>query len=174
VSESKLDRVLASQIRTENDVKWIKEAMKRGTERMDKHDAEIRVLQHRQYWLSGAGAVVGAVATWVASHISVPRGILALAFIVLLPHPAHTHGTAKWIEDGCYRNAADQKCCNENDCAEVPTEDVAVVEGGYFIKSLGEFVPTAEATPSPDGHYWRCAWPTPADRKCCFFPPPSI
>ena len=100
--------------------------------------------------------------------------VLAALAAIAFACPAFGHGAAQWIEDGGYRNSADQKCCGENDCAEVPTEDVAVVEGGYFIKSLSEFVPNAEATPSPDGHYWRCAWPTPADRKCFFFPPPSI
>jgi hypothetical protein len=30
-------------------------------------------------------------------------------------------------------------------------------------------VPYQEAQPSPDGHYWRCAWG--GTRKCFFAPP---
>lgn len=99
---------------------------------------------------------------------------IAAAAALILSWPALAHGPAQWIQDGGYRNADGALCCGESDCIELATEDVATVGGGYYIKSLKEFIPNAEATPSPDGHYWRCAWPTPTDRKCFFFPPPSI
>jgi hypothetical protein len=38
------------------------------------------------------------------------------------------------------------------------------------VKSLKETVPYQEAQPSPDGHYWRCAW---GGARKCFFAPPT-
>jgi len=85
---------------------------------------------------------------------------------------ACAHGPAEWIERGGYKNAAGELCCGERDCLELADADVSVTARGYFVKSIRETVPYAEALPSPDGHYWRCEWA--GVRKCFFAPPGSI
>lgn len=87
---------------------------------------------------------------------------------------ADAHDDAEWIQRGRFQNAVGQLCCGVNDCRLVPDEDVRIVPGGYHVISLRETVPYSEAQPSPDGKYWRCAWPTIKDRKCFFAPPPSM
>ena len=82
---------------------------------------------------------------------------------------AQGHGPAEWIQDGRFRNAAGDLCCGERDCRELVDADVGITETGYLVKSLKETVPYQEAQPSPDGHYWRCAWG--GTRKCFFAPP---
>jgi hypothetical protein len=86
------------------------------------------------------------------------------------------------------------------DCGVFLEKDVTPVPGGYQIHGLmyieaakksyrvDEFVPNAEAQPSPDGAYWRCAigldaapdaiyegkpFPPSGIRRCFFFPPPN-
>lgn len=76
-----------------------------------------------------------------------------------------------WINSGGYRNAGGELCCGEQDCFEVKTSDIEITSGGYLIKPLKETVPFNEAQPSPDGHYWRCAW---AGLRRCFFAPPPV
>lgn len=93
-----------------------------------------------------------------------------LAFALLVP-AALAHGPAEWIEHGHYKNAAGELCCGERDSFELASDDVEVTASGYFIKSMKETVPFNQATPSPDGHYWRCQWG--GERKCFFAPPPS-
>lgn len=80
------------------------------------------------------------------------------------------HGAAQWIQDGNYRNLAGDLCCGERDCAELADSDVQITAAGYLIKSLDETVPFQEATPSPNGKYWRCYW---GGKRKCFFAPPS-
>lgn len=95
----------------------------------------------------------------------------ALGCILLPWAPARAHGPAEWIERGRFTNAVGQLCCGERGCLEVPSSDVEVTARGFYIRSLKETVPFDEAQPSPDGHYWRCAWG--GERKCFFAPPPS-
>lgn len=85
---------------------------------------------------------------------------------------AQAHGPAQWIQDGGYKNAVGELCCGERDCAELADGDVVPIEGGYFIKSLKETVPASQASPSPDGRYWRCYWG--GKRKCFFAPPGAV
>lgn len=92
----------------------------------------------------------------------------ALLFAIMATG-ANAHGIAQWVQDGQYRNAAGEWCCGEHDCSPLADDDVKPVDGGYLIKSLKETVPYSEAQPSPDGHYWRCAWG--GERKCFFAPP---
>jgi hypothetical protein len=80
------------------------------------------------------------------------------------------HGAAQWIQDGRYKNAVGDLCCGERDCSELADGDVSVTPGGFLIKSLNETVPFHEATPSPDGKYWRCYW---GGKRKCFFAPPT-
>lgn len=97
--------------------------------------------------------------------------VAGLCFISLA---AAAHDAAQWIQDGRYHSAGGSLCCGEKDCAELADSDVTATEGGYFVKSLRELVPYSEAQPSPDGKFWRCAWPKIEDRKCFFSPPPSM
>lgn len=98
-----------------------------------------------------------------------PRIILAIAGALFLG-TAQAHGPAQWIQDGAYRNAVGDLCCGERDCSELADGDVTIIAAGYFIKSLNETVPFHDATPSPDGRYWRCAW---GGKRRCFFAGPQ-
>jgi hypothetical protein len=96
-------------------------------------------------------------------------GLTAVAMLSL--QVAYAHGPAEWIQRGGYKNAAGELCCGERDCFELSEADVKVTANGYFVISIKEIVPFSEATPSPDGHYWRCQWG--GSRKCFFAPPSS-
>lgn len=100
------------------------------------------------------------------------RTVIAGAIALLLVSSASAHGPAQWIQDGNYKNNVGDLCCGERDCGELADGDVVAIPGGYFIKSLNETVPTSQATPSPDGKYWRCFWN--GQRKCFFFPPGAV
>jgi hypothetical protein len=66
---------------------------------------------------------------------------------------ALAHGDADWIRRGQHRNAAGEWCCGEGDCFVVRgVQIVGVPAPGYRLPS-GEFVPQAEAQPSPDGQF---------------------
>lgn len=84
---------------------------------------------------------------------------------------AYGHGAAEWIQRGGYKNAVGELCCGERDCFELSSSDVKVTPAGYFVVSVNETIPFAEATPSPTGTYWRCFWG--GKRKCFFAPPPN-
>ncbi len=85
---------------------------------------------------------------------------------------AYAHGPAEWIQRGGFKNAVGELCCGERDCVEIGSADVKITSTGYFIASIKETVPFAEATPSPTGTYWRCYWG--GKRKCFFAPPGTI
>jgi hypothetical protein len=91
--------------------------------------------------------------------------------ILMMLSLAEAHGPAQWIQDGGYANAVGELCCGEHDCFELSDGDVKITSAGYFVVSIKETVPFSEATPSPDGRYWRCQWG--GARKCFFAPPPS-
>src|SRR5215207_2668126 len=76
---------------------------------------------------------------------------------------------ADWIQRGGYKNAAGELCCGDRDCLELTDADVKITSSGYFVVSMKETIPFHEATPSPDGRYWRCQWG--GARKCFFAPP---
>jgi hypothetical protein len=102
--------------------------------------------------------------------------LAALAATVLLA-PALSHESA--IDRNAHRDAAGDWCCGERDCEIVPKRDV-IAEGEWYTllvrdrngaPDIWETIPLAEAQPSPDGEYWRCAR---ADgSRQCFFAPPS-
>src|SRR5262249_10688228 len=94
-----------------------------------------------------------------------------LTALLVLSTAVLAHGEADWISRGGYRNAVGEFCCGEQDCPALADDDVAITAGGYLVKSLREVVPFSEAMPSPDGHFWRCAWG--GARKCFFAPPPQ-
>lgn len=98
-------------------------------------------------------------------------GILIVVLSLAMVVTALAHGPAAWIEGGGYKNAAGELCCGERDCFELADADVKVTAHGYLVVSTKETIPFAEATPSPDGKYWRCAWG--GQRKCFFAPPGS-
>jgi hypothetical protein len=97
---------------------------------------------------------------------------LALAALAALAMAslALAHGDADWIMRGQYRNQAGEWCCGEGDCFVVTgVRPVSLPAPGYRLPT-GEFVPQAEAQPSPDGQYWRCRRPD-GSRRCFFAPP---
>jgi hypothetical protein len=71
-----LDDIRASTAATATDVKWIKQGMQRGGDRMDAQDARLHKVERRLNWFAGAGAVVGsmlgaavaAAFNWLARH----------------------------------------------------------------------------------------------------------
>lgn len=97
-------------------------------------------------------------------------GSILAAFVVFVKY-AKAHDNAQWIQDGGYKNAVGELCCGKRDCFELSDGDVKITAGGYFIVSIKETVPFAEAAPSPDGKFWRCQWG--GMRKCFFAPPPN-
>jgi len=71
-----LEDIRAATAATATDVKWIKQGMQRGTDRMDAHDARLHKVESRLNWFAGAGAVAGsmlggaiaAAFNWLARH----------------------------------------------------------------------------------------------------------
>lgn len=98
-------------------------------------------------------------------------GLLAFFLGIVFVKFAFAHGPAEWIQRGGYKNSAGELCCGERDCFELTDADVKITSAGYYIVSIKEIVPFSEATPSPDGKYWRCQWG--GSRKCFFAPPGS-
>jgi len=114
-----------------------------------------------------------------------------LAIIILLIYFMHVmaalaHGPAQWIQQGNYKNFRGELCCGEQDCGEMISGTVTETQAGYrvdaqfriitpngtvIVDDVHETVPYYEATPSPDGTYWRCRWN--GSRKCFFYPPSS-
>lgn len=97
--------------------------------------------------------------------------VLALALVGYAKF-ARAHGDAQWIEQGRFKNIIGELCCGERDCNPIADDDVITKPDGFYIVSLKELVPYAEATPTPPeggGRYWRCAWG--GQRKCFFAPP---
>ena len=105
------------------------------------------------------------------SRKSVTRVTLAAVLVAATLSLASAHGPAEWIQRGGYKNAAGELCCGERDCFELSDADVKITSAGYFVVSMKETIPFQEATPSPDGRYWRCQWG--GARKCFFAPPGS-
>ena len=99
------------------------------------------------------------------------RPVLACVTALMTLSLAQAHGPAEWIQRGAYKNAAGELCCGERDCFELTDADVKITSSGYFVVSMKETIPFQEATPSPDGRYWRCQWG--GARKCFFAPPGS-
>lgn len=52
-------REIMSEVRT--DVRWIKESLKRGTERLDKHDKRLGSLERWRTWTAGIGATLAGL-----------------------------------------------------------------------------------------------------------------
>jgi hypothetical protein len=66
---------------------------------------------------------------------------------------ALAHGEYEWIMRGAYSDPRTGiHCCGPNDCVKLAPEDVQIVEGGFRIKSLDEFVPASEYQISEDGN----------------------
>ena len=115
------------------------------------------------------------------------RRLLAATLLVTLwARPVGAHGEAEWIERGGYKNSAGELCCGERDCGVKIGGQISHIPGGYNVNAtfqigeginsqivhVKEFVPESEATPSPDGAYWRCEWG--GQRKCFFAPPENM
>lgn len=97
------------------------------------------------------------------------RTIVIVAVLMVVTVPVSAHSLADWIGRGGHKNSAGELCCGERDCAVVHAHHVTLPAPGYRVFETGEFVPEAEAMPSPDGAYWRCAW---GGKRKCFFAPP--
>ncbi len=78
--------------------------------------------------------------------------LVALVAAIAMPAAAATPGGETERSD--YRIAA---MLGQRGCAAMADDDVVTVPHGFLILRLKEFVPYEEASPSPDGRYWRCA-----------------
>jgi hypothetical protein len=103
------------------------------------------------------------------------RVLLAALAATALLAPALSHESS--IGPGGDRNAAGEGCCEQRDCAIVPKRDV-IAEGQWYTllvrdrngtPEIWETIPLAEARPSPDGEYRRCARAD-GSRQCFFAP----
>ncbi len=123
-------------------------------------------------------------AFWIVIAASVVLAFL-LALCSVKVQPAHAHDAAQWIQDGGYKNSAGELCCGKRDCDELEDSQVKITPLGYEVTLrtapspidgmrgyIHETVPFSEATPSPDGRYWRCQWG--GSRKCFFAPPNAM
>jgi hypothetical protein len=124
-------------------------------------------------------------------------GALAVAILLALVHQSRAHDS--WISRQGILNPVTQAwCCGARDCGIVMPAPVATaagwaIHGEEIIDSNGrrvrvdEVVPYDEATPSPDGYFWRCHTlegtfydvenhVTYVDgvRRCFFAPPQSL
>src|SRR5260221_10887245 len=91
---------------------------------------------------------------------------LAVLVMMALSSSAMAHS---WYEG--LQNEKGESCCGGSDCKpDLDLKDVSEVPGGYQIKSLGVFVPSARARPSreDDGYYHICRWDN--EVKCFFTP----
>lgn len=96
------------------------------------------------------------------------RTILIACFLALPWCTAIGHES--WINESQFRNKAGEFCCGHDDCFVVHgVTPVSLPTAGFRLPS-GEFVPQSEATPSPDGFYWRCQ-KSDGTRRCFFYPP---
>jgi len=113
-------------------------------------------------WVEDVLAFVGCV---------VFAGLAGLVILFIWTTVTWGHGPADWINQGQHKNGLGELCCGERDCFELADGDVRITPAGYFVVSINEVVPFHQATPSPDGRYWRCQWG--GARKCFFAPPGS-
>jgi hypothetical protein len=77
------------------------------------------------------------------------------------------NGAPNWIQWGDYRNSRGIGYCGPRDCEELADDEVVFTREGYWLIRFVELMPFGEATPSEDGHAWRCH--DPAGRRRCFF-----
>lgn len=112
------------------------------------------------------GIIIGAV--WSAAFYFLLVTIVLLFAAVL----ADAHSDADWIAKGGFRNKVTQQfCCGPTDCSAIRgVQSTTMPTPGY--RWGVEFIPQAEAQPSPDGQFWRCADRT-GKRTCFFAPPPN-
>jgi hypothetical protein len=86
----------------------------------------------------------------------------------------HEH-RADWNGAWIARNF--QRCCGEEDCAQVPLGGVAQnPDGSYTVLETGEIFAfnDPEIEPSEDGSYWRCRYQSgqlEGQTRCLFVPP---
>jgi len=66
-------------------------------------------------------------------------------FLLYDPEAANSH---EWYPS---------ECCSGVDCYPLRDDNVKEQSDGYVILNTGEFVPSQQARPSPDEHYYRCS-----------------
>ena len=65
-------------------------------------------------------------------------------------------------------------CCNQIDCATVPTGGVGEVSGGFLVAETSEVIPyTRIIWKSRDGTWWRCRNLQTNKTRCLIGPPPG-
>ena len=123
-------------------------------------------------------------------------GALVIAMLSLMgPSPAHE----SWIsKQGAKNPVTGSWCCGVHDCGIVMPAPIATsagwaIHGDVIIDVNGrrvrvdEVVPYGEATPSPDGYFWRChtllgtfydvqnhVSYADGERRCFFAPPQAL
>lgn len=94
------------------------------------------------------------------------RALLVLAVVSTLGGPAFGHSWYTGLQ-----NEKGEGCCGEADChPDLDVKDVEARPGGYFVRSLGTFVPAVRAKPAveDDGYYHICV--VSGEVRCFFYP----
>jgi len=83
--------------------------------------------------------------------------MLIICATAALAHDPDT-GLPNWITHGGYVSPqTGVHCCGPQDCERLDPKLVEATPKGLILHAYNdELVPYSEATPSEDGHYWRC------------------
>jgi hypothetical protein len=95
---------------------------------------------------------------------------LMLTGMTVRAHDPDT-GLPNWITNGHYLSPdTGVHCCGPRDCERLDPGLVEATPGGLILHAYDdEVVPYSEATPSEDGHFWRCHGSN--QQRRCFFAP---
>lgn len=109
--------------------------------------------------------------------------ILLSLCLIALPARAHDPDTGQpnWITEGNYSGQDGIHCCGPKDCDRLDPAQVQATPRGFVLHAYkDELVPYDQATPSEDGHFWRCHSSiirgikneiiNPGERRCFFAP----
>jgi hypothetical protein len=129
---------------------------------------------------------MGKLLTWIGIVVVLVCIIATVCMLcVFIASHAHAHdpdtGESNWINDGAYVSPqTGVHCCGPSDCQRLDPKLVEATPRGLVLHAFkDELVPYSQATPSEDGHYWRChtaiinqmdGSSTGGDRRCFFAP----
>jgi len=83
------------------------------------------------------------------------RGVLRMSiflWIVVL-----TLFVAGWVNGAAAHSWYPHECCSDRDCYPVPVKQIDMVSGGWLVEGR-DFIPYAQARPSPDGQFHICRY----------------
>jgi hypothetical protein len=96
-------------------------------------------------------------------------GVLVGILLTLGSAAAQTidnHATGHDIYKNWQRPGGGMNCCSGRDCGPWDSEDISPAKDGFWIRSLGTFIPMKHVLPSPDGQYHVCCSRSSPDEPC--------